>query len=375
MTLNRLPCNSALIMLLACNVAFSQGMPPPAMPQMPQVPQAPQMPQVPQIPQVPRPGIPGTAPGMPARPGMPPSAAPGAVAPTVPARTREFALPAATSQGKLALAIDGSIYVSLTDANRIARLDTRSGVFQNWTLPAVAQPRGLTLDRQGALWYAGATGVGKLNPLTGQIRDYPMPAGARAEEITADPRDKIWFTRPEGNMVCRLDPETGLVKEMPVPARPRSILADRAGNIWVTLAGQDKMLVFNANADSWRDVQLPAGLQPSDMSLGQDGNLLWLTVNGAQTVLGYDTAAGQVYRELRSPIGAPGTGLVASDGRGLIWLVSSASSTLLRMDTRTGTSQPLSLATPNPGIQDILVDQNGKLWYLAIGNGRLGVVE
>lgn len=370
--MKRLTRPSALTVLLACNVAFGQGMPPPPMPQVPQIPQ---MPQVPQIPQVPRPGIPGTAPGMPARPGMPPSVAPAAVAPTVPARAREFALPAATTQGRLALAVDGSIYVSLTDANSIARLDSRTGAFQKWTLPAVAQPRGLTLDRQGALWYAGTTGVGRLNPLTGQSREFPIPAGARAEDITADPRNMIWFTRPEGNLVCRLDPDSGMVKEMPVPARPRSIVADRAGNIWVTLAGQDKLLVFNTNADSWRDVQLPAGLQPSDISLGPDGTLLWLTVNGAQTVLGYDTAAGQVHRELRSPIASSGTGLVASDGRGLIWLASSSSSTLVRMDTRTGTSQPLSLSSPNPGIQDILVDQNGKLWYLAIGNSRLGVVE
>lgn len=368
---------SALLILLACNVASGQGMPPryPAAPQVPQAPQMPQVPQVPQIPQMPGPGIPGTAPGAPSRPGIPPTIAPAAVAPTVPARAREFPLPAPTAQGKLALGPDGSIYVALTDANRIARFDSRTGAFQNLTLPSVARPRGLALDRQGALWYAGTTGVGKLNPLTGQVREYPIPAGSRAEEITVDPRNMIWFTRPDGNLVCRLDPDSGMVKEMPVPARPQSILADRAGNIWVTLAGQDKLLVFNTNAESWRDVQLPSGLQPSDISLGPDGTLLWLTGSGARAALGYDTAAGRVYREFQSPIGAAGSGLVASDGRGLIWLVSSASSTLVRMDTRSGTSQPLSLATPNPGIQDILVDQNGRLWYLAIGSSRLGVVE
>jgi streptogramin lyase len=67
--------------------------------------------------------------------------------------------------------------------------------------------------------------------------------------------------------------------------------------------------------------------------------------------------------------------MVASDGRGVIWLASASSNMLLRMDTRTGTSQPLALANPNPGIQDILVDQTGKLWYLSIGGSRLGVVE
>ncbi|HEX6828187.1 MAG TPA: hypothetical protein VF104_04310 [Burkholderiales bacterium] len=379
--MKRLLRPTGLLLLLVCEAGFGQGVPapsPPGMPQVPQVPQMPQSPQVPQIPQMPRPGapgMPGTAPGMPPRAGFPPSAMPGVVAPTVPARSREFPLPAPTTQGKLALGVDGNIYVALTDANRIARLDPRTGAFQQWPLPGVARPRGLTLDRQGVIWYAGTATVGRLNPVTGQVRDYPLPAGPPTEEITSDPRNMIWFTRPDANLVGRLDPDSGLVKEMPVPARPRSIIADRAGNIWLTLAAQDKMLVFNTNSDAWRDVQLPSGLQPSDIALGPDGTLLWLTGNGARTALGYDTAAGRVYREYQSPIGGGGIGLVASDGRGLIWLVNSASNTLVRMDTRTGTSQPLSLSNPSPGIQDILIDQAGRLWYLAIGNSRLGVVE
>ena len=66
---------------------------------------------------------------------------------------------------------DGAIWYTGQFANKLGRLDPKTGAIKEYRLPDKSGPHGLTADKDGNIWYTGnfkAT-VGKLNPKTGEV--------------------------------------------------------------------------------------------------------------------------------------------------------------------------------------------------------------
>ncbi len=78
-------------------------------------------------------------------------------------------------------AADGSIWWTGQFANRLGRLDPRTGQMREFEVPTGSQPHGLAEDAQGNIWYTGIQKgvIGRLDPKTGQVREYPSTSRAR----------------------------------------------------------------------------------------------------------------------------------------------------------------------------------------------------
>src|SRR5678815_6085180 len=89
----------------------------------------------------------------------------------------EWATPTPNSHPHDPLATaDGALWYTAQNANKLGRLDLKTGQIQEWTLKtADAGPHGLTEDKEGNIWFtANSKGyMGKLNPKTGAITEYP----------------------------------------------------------------------------------------------------------------------------------------------------------------------------------------------------------
>ena len=121
---------------------------------------------------------------------------------------------------------DGALWFTEQMANKLGRLDPKTGEMKEYPLPEDknAGPHGLIADRNGNIWYTANFGgyIGKLDPKTGKVTEYKMPLAKADDPHTAvfDAQGILWFTVQGGNMVGRLDPQTGKVelKEVPTEA-------------------------------------------------------------------------------------------------------------------------------------------------------------
>src|SRR6266513_4446267 len=97
----------------------------------------------------------------------------GALLPAAPVSIREFDLPTPDARPHdPAVAPDGSLWFTEQKANKLGRLDPKSGRIREYPLPtADSGPHGLIADREGNIWFtANYKGyVGKLDTKNGKV--------------------------------------------------------------------------------------------------------------------------------------------------------------------------------------------------------------
>ena len=179
-------------------------------------------------------------------------------------------------------AADGSIWWTGQFADKLGRLDPRTGQIREFAVPAKSQPHGLAEDAQGNIWYTGIQKgvIGRLDPKSGQVREYPiMEPGVRGPHtpildkkigimfftlqsghvgrinlasgemvIRKTPSDNTypygirlnsqgvpWYVDFRGNRIGSVDPKTMEIKEYTLPnadARPRRLAITPDDVIW-----------------------------------------------------------------------------------------------------------------------------------------------
>src|SRR5437762_1867914 len=139
-----------------------------------------------------------------------------------PVSIREFDLPTPDARPHdPAVAPDGSLWFTEQKANKLGRLDPKSGRIREYPLPtADSGPHGLIADREGNIWFtANYKGyVGKLDPKNGKVAEFPVSlAHADPHTPAIDSRGRLWFTMQQANAVGRLDPRSGKMELRKVP--------------------------------------------------------------------------------------------------------------------------------------------------------------
>jgi len=106
---------------------------------------------------------------------------------------------------------DGALWWSGQFANRLGRLDPKTGEMKEYPIPVRGGPHGLIDDKDGNIWYAGNWGahIGKLDVKTGEYKIYPMPDPKARDPHTPlfDKDGILWFSVQNGGYMGRLDPK------------------------------------------------------------------------------------------------------------------------------------------------------------------------
>lgn len=272
---------------------------------------------------------------------------------------------------------DGNIYIAVMHGNKIARFDTKAQSFKEWDLPPGARPHGLLVDRKGIVWYTGHGNgtIGRLDPATGEITEYRAPSRGDPHTLVIGDDGVIWFTVSSGNRIGRLDPFAGKITEYNTSGGPYGIALDQAGNVWFCRMGADKLGKLNPKTGEIREVALESGSRPRRMAAAPDGSL-WITLYGHGKLIKVDPATHKVVKEYALPAGANGGPYAVSvDGAGIVWANEINTDTVVRLDPSSGAIRTVVLPSKNVGIRKMIVDAEGKLWYMGSHNGRLGVIE
>ena len=207
--------------------------------------------------------------------------------------------------------------------------------FKEWQTPTLGQrPRDPIQAADGTIWWAGQWGnvIGRINPVTGEMKEYPLPPKAMPHTVTLDAKGNVWYTGNMNATIGYLDPTTEKITvfKMPDPQAkdPHSAIFDSKGILWFTMQHSNRVGRLDPATGDIRIVEVPSpGSKPYGIKLAPDGTP-WVSCNGRGCLLRIDPATMQL-----TEVKVPGK-----------------KATVRRLD----------------------IDRDGTVWYVNSGEGRLG---
>ena len=131
----------------------------------------------------------------------------------------------------------------------------------------------------------------------------------------------------------------------------------------------------DARTGTVSEVFMGAGSAPRRIAAAPDGSL-WVALNGNGKLAKIEPEARRIAAEYAMPAGENGNPYavtVAGDGK--VWANEIRTDTVALFDPKTEKFRVFQLPSKDVGIRKMVVDGQGRLWYMGSHNGRLGVIE
>jgi len=236
-----------------------------------------------------------------------------------------------------------------------------------WKVPTLGQrARDPVMTEDGMIWWAGQFGnvVGRLDPKTGAMKEFPLPAGARPHSITPDAAGNIWYTGNSNGTIGRIDAKTGEIKVYPMPdpaaKDPHTAEFDRNGTLWFTVQNAQMIGKLVPATGEVKLVKVRPDTNPYGIKVDTSG-ALWVACSESNCIYRVDPAT-MAIREFKLPQGSMVRRLAfASDGT--LWYGNSGLGSVGRLDTKTGATKewpsPSGPASDPYGFEVV----NDVIWY------------
>lgn len=298
---------------------------------------------------------------------------------------RQIYLFSSSDVGLMQPAVDahGNVWDGEMNTNRLARLDSRTGIVKNW-LPPGAQYGIMTtiVDAQGNTWFAeqNANYIGRFDPGQQAFRIFPLGTwkgeSLGPQDLHFDDQDRLWFTATLAGAIGFLNPVTGVVHIWPVPAptpgipsSPDSITVAPDGLIWFGYYAGGAIGSLDSLTGQVTLYHLPDS-QSQVYAIATDaGGRLWFTeVQPGR--LGFFDPVTDDLAELPIPaiIGSsPALYALVIDHHGNIWFVDVGANTLVRYVPETHAMTFFRLSLPSSTPFGLTLDPAGNLWFTAGG--------
>ena len=215
---------------------------------------------------------------------------------------------------------------------------------------------------------------GTIANITGKVSEWPVPTPKFARDPAIAPDGSIFITVMSGNKIARFDTKTHTFQEWDMPAghRPHGLLVDKQGMVWTTGNGNGTIGKHDPASGATVEYKTPSGRGgPHTLVITDDESTIWFTMQSGDKVASIDTKTGTI--KVYAMPGGPYA--VNTDGAGIVWVNEINTDTVVRFDPKSEQMRVVKLPSTGVGIRKMVVDAQGKLWYMGSHNGRLGVVE
>src|SRR5215472_1829220 len=206
-----------------------------------------------------------------------------------------------------------------------------------------SRPHDPLAARDGSLWYTGqmANVLGRVDPTTGNIREYPLKtAHSGPHGLVEDKDGNIWYTGNTGALIGKLDPKTGAVSEYKMPDPnvhdPHTLIFDHAGILWFTVQNSNRIGRLDPKTGEIKLLTPPTqGARPYGMAVNSKG-MVFFDEFGNNKIGSVDPKTLEI-REyvLPDPASRPRRIAITSDD--MIWYTDYSRGYLGRLDPTTGT--------------------------------------
>jgi virginiamycin B lyase len=283
-----------------------------------------------------------------------------------------------------AVGADGALWFTEQMANKIGRLDPKTGEFKEYPLKVTnSGPHGLVEDGSGNIWFTAnfAGYVGKLDPRTGEVAEYKMPV-EKADDphsLIFDGNGILWFTLQSANMVGRLDPKSGKIALKDVPtesALPYGIQMSSKGVPFFCELGTHKIGSIDPKTMAIRDYDLPAEVRPRRLAIDAQDRVYFSDFkSGHLGRLNANTGAVKLWD---SPGGAESNpyGITITPD-GMVWYSESGvkPNTLVRFDPKTETFAKADIPSGGGVVRNMAATKDGRVYIACSGVDKVGVVQ
>src|SRR3954468_3966769 len=230
-----------------------------------------------------------------------------------------------------------------------------------------SRPHDPLAARDGSLWYSAqmANVLGRVDPKTGKVKEYPLKtAHSGPHGLVEDKAGNIWYTGNTGTLIGKLNPKTGDVTEYKTPevGDPHTLLFDKSGILWFTMQNLNRIGRLDPKTGEMKLLTPPtAKSRPYGMTFDPKGNL-FIVQFGVNKIARVDTKSMQI-REFVLPDAASRPRRVAVTSDGMVWYADYSRGFLGKLDPSSGkvTEYP-SPSGPKSAPYGISVI-NGAIWY------------
>ncbi len=241
--------------------------------------------------------------------------------------------------------------------------------FKDWVVPTLGQrSRDPVEATDGSIWWAGQWGnlIGRIDPATGEMKEYMLPDNSMPHSVTPDAAGNVWYTGNKNATIGKLDPKTGKISvyKMPDPAArdPHTAVFDNNGVLWFTLQ-QSNMVgrLEPATGDIKLATMKTPGARPYGIKIDADG-VPWVACNGSNCLVKVDPAT-MGLTEIKLPIAGTTVRRLDIAADGMIWYVNSSQGRLGRFDPETGKIKEWPSPSGPKSHPYALAVVNGIVWY------------
>ena len=197
---------------------------------------------------------------------------------------------------------------------------------------------------------------------------------SRPHDPLAAKDGSYWYTGQMTNMLGRIDPKSGKVKEYPLKSPhsgPHGLVEDRSGNIWYTGNAAGVVGKLNPKTGEVTEYKMPdpQAKDPHTPIFDRNGTL-WFTVQGGNKIGRLDPKSGEI-KLLTPPTAKSRPYGMAVDSKNNLYVVQFGTNRIARVDTKTNEIKEYVLPDPAARPRRVAVTSDGTVWYTDYPRGYL----
>jgi len=300
--------------------------------------------------------------------------APGARA--IEGRVAEWAVPTPKFARDPTPAPDGSVFFVAMGGNRLGRFDPATRSFREWDLPGGTHPHSVLVDPDGVAWLTGKGNgtIVEFHPDSGKTVAHRVPSGGDPHTAALADDGVLWFTEQGADRIGRLDRATGAITEYQTSGTPYGLSIAPDGAIWFCRIRGDMLGRLDPASGTITDLAMGKGSNPRRIAASPDGTL-WVTLWGNGRLAHVDPKAAALIREYELPHREDGGPYaVTVDAEGRVYANEFNADTVVILDPQTGGMRSIEVPE-DTGIRKMVIDPQGRLWYVGSSSGKLGVID
>ncbi|MBW2231657.1 MAG: hypothetical protein JRH17_14825 [Deltaproteobacteria bacterium] len=264
------------------------------------------------------------------------------------------------SPHSLQTAPDGSIWLTLSAGNQLARFDPETERFEIHEVATGIYPHTLRFDQKGRIWYtmAATNHVGMFDPATNEQRHIRLPSSSWQQEIILRsmplllklgryvdlrggaaegdgikmpvpygidiaPDGGVWFSQLNEHRIGRLDPETFEYEIIDTPFEtPRRLRFDSKGKLWIPSFSESLIARLDTETREFKIWPLPiaplGSETPYALHVDHRKDHVWICGTNSDSMIRFEPEA-ERFTVYPMPTRVTFTREVDFDAQGRVW--------------------------------------------------------